>query len=162
MKLNVGCGYDHREGYVNLDRVMIKGVNCVFDLDSGDNLPFPDNTFDEILAFHILEHITDMGFVMKELYRVLKPDGQLIIRYPYYTHPNAWFGIDHKRCLTHDVFRQFYYKAPKEYYIDTPKFREFSYEYHLTGVGKLMKPFVSWMRHLCNILILEEEVTLTK
>jgi SAM-dependent methyltransferase len=46
------------------------------------NLPFDDNKFDIILCNHVLEHIPDDTKAMKELYRVLKPNGMAILQIP--------------------------------------------------------------------------------
>ena len=46
------------------------------------NLPFPDNEFDLILCNHVLEHIPDDTQAMKELYRVMKPNGMGIFQIP--------------------------------------------------------------------------------
>lgn len=45
-------------------------------------IPLPDNHFDCILCYHVLEHITDDRKAMKELFRVLKPDGWAILQSP--------------------------------------------------------------------------------
>jgi ubiquinone/menaquinone biosynthesis C-methylase UbiE len=42
-------------------------------------LPFPDNTFDLVLSFDNLEHIKEYELTMKEIVRVLKPDGRLLL-----------------------------------------------------------------------------------
>tara|TARA_Y100000815_G_scaffold201856_1_gene185487 strand:+ start:2131 stop:2883 length:753 start_codon:yes stop_codon:yes gene_type:complete len=41
------------------------------------------NSFDLILCYHILEHIVDDEKGMSELYRVLKPNGTLLIQTPF-------------------------------------------------------------------------------
>jgi len=46
------------------------------------NLPFEDNSYDVILCNHVLEHITDDTKAMKELYRVLRPNGWGIFQVP--------------------------------------------------------------------------------
>jgi SAM-dependent methyltransferase len=45
-------------------------------------LPFGDATFDKIIASEILEHLPDDVVAIDELYRVLKPGGQLAISVP--------------------------------------------------------------------------------
>lgn len=46
------------------------------------NLPFPENSFDVLLCNHVLEHIPDDTQAMKELHRVLKPEGWGIFQIP--------------------------------------------------------------------------------
>ncbi|SHJ16472.1 class I SAM-dependent methyltransferase [Algibacter luteus] len=49
------------------------------------NIEQKDATFDTIICYHILEHITDDQKAMKELYRVLKPNGKVYIQTPFKT-----------------------------------------------------------------------------
>lgn len=46
------------------------------------DISFQDNTFDCILCSHVLEHILNENKAMKELYRVLKPNGWAILQVP--------------------------------------------------------------------------------
>lgn len=45
-------------------------------------LPFENESFDTIICNHVLEHIQDDTKAMKELYRILKPDGMAILQIP--------------------------------------------------------------------------------
>mgnify|MGYP005666301721 CR=1 FL=1 len=47
------------------------------------NIEYPDETFDTIICFHILEHIPDDAQAMQELYRVLKPGGKVLVQTPF-------------------------------------------------------------------------------
>jgi len=47
------------------------------------NLPFLDNSFDCIIASEIIEHVINPEGFVKELMRVVKPKGELIITTPY-------------------------------------------------------------------------------
>ena len=47
------------------------------------NLDCDDNKVDLIICFHILEHIVDDRKAMKELFRVLKPNGICLIQTPF-------------------------------------------------------------------------------
>ena len=53
LKLNLGCGHIPLEGYVNVDRRELPGVDVVADL--GD-LPFEQGGVQEISSAHVLEH----------------------------------------------------------------------------------------------------------
>jgi predicted SAM-dependent methyltransferase len=46
-------------------------------------LHFPDNNFDIVIANHVLEHVSDDGEAMRELYRVLKNQGIAILQVPF-------------------------------------------------------------------------------
>lgn len=85
MKLNLGSGNDKREGYTNVDNSLLFGPDEVVDLNSA--WPWPDNSIDEVVARHVLEHLrlrpTD---VMRNIYRVLKPGAKAIVTVP---HPRS-------------------------------------------------------------------------
>lgn len=49
---------------------------------SAESLPFEDNTFDVVFSSHVLEHVTNENNALKEMSRVLKPTGKLIIGMP--------------------------------------------------------------------------------
>jgi len=61
-----------------------------------DNLPFTDSSIDQVLMFNILEHIYNHNFLTGEVYRVLKPGGQVLGFAPFFinVHPDP-----------HDYFR---------------------------------------------------------
>lgn len=50
-------------------------------------ISYPDDTFDVILCSHVLEHVPDDRRALRELHRVLKPDGWAIINVPLTAEP---------------------------------------------------------------------------
>jgi SAM-dependent methyltransferase len=102
-KLNLGCGKNIRKGWTNLDVKKRKGVDIVHDLNKFP-YPFNDETFDMILAEHVLEHVDNFPKTMSEIYRILKPRGKLVVYVPYYTSPNAWSHPEHRRAFTYLTF----------------------------------------------------------
>ena len=46
-------------------------------------LKFEDNSFDSILCTQVLEHVYDHHTVIKEIHRVLKPNGHIILTVPF-------------------------------------------------------------------------------
>ena len=75
MKLNLGCGSKILENYTNLDKLDYYNPNVVHDLEVTP-YPFEDNSVDEILMCHILEHVGQdpdiFNNIIKELYRICK------------------------------------------------------------------------------------------
>ncbi len=96
-KLNLGCGEAKKDGYVNIDWQPIVKPDILHNLNVFP-YPFSDNDFDLIEAFHILEHLDKPFLVMKELHRILKPGGILIIKVPHFsrgfTHVEHTHGLD--------------------------------------------------------------------
>ena len=45
-------------------------------------IKFPESSFDLIVAFSVFEHIHDSKEIIKEMFRVLKPNGRLLIGMP--------------------------------------------------------------------------------
>ncbi|MCJ7640692.1 MAG: sulfatase-like hydrolase/transferase, partial [Desulfobacterales bacterium] len=80
--LDLGCGSNKAPGFFGADRFPLPGVDIILNLNRP--LPFGDNTFDLIVARHSLEHVTDLMFTMKEIYRVCKHGAQVCIVAPYY------------------------------------------------------------------------------
>lgn len=51
------------------------------DLDT-ETLPFEKETFEVVVASHVIEHLKNPGYAIKEMYRVLKTNGLLIVGTP--------------------------------------------------------------------------------
>lgn len=47
------------------------------------NIPFPDSTFDYVIASEILEHVPDPALFINVLVRLIKPHGKLLVTTPY-------------------------------------------------------------------------------
>jgi len=64
---------------------------------AGESLPYPTDTFDLILSHEVLEHVMDDVQAVREMLRVLKPGGRVVIfvpnrGYPFETHGIFWGG----------------------------------------------------------------------
>lgn len=104
--LNIGCGFSQIIGAVNVDAFEICHPDVVADLNQP--LPFADDSFDHIQAWHVMEHLPNWWGCFQECIRVLRPGGTMEIRVPdessktamtYRDHvftfgPNSFTGID--------------------------------------------------------------------
>lgn len=64
---------------------------------AGENLPFPSSTFDLVLSHEVLEHVQDDRQAIREIVRLLRPGGRLVLfvpnrGYPFETHGIYWNG----------------------------------------------------------------------
>jgi len=63
----------------------------------GQSLPFRDGSFDAVISIAVLEHVTDPFACARELYRVVKPGGKLLISVPFlqpeHGYPHHYFNM---------------------------------------------------------------------
>jgi len=85
-KINLGCGYDRREGYLNVDTDARTNPDLLADVREMPSLP--SGHFDEIVALDVLEHLprVDTDRALAEWSRLLRPGGTIRIRVPSYLH----------------------------------------------------------------------------
>lgn len=69
----IGTDIDNKA--INKANEMNKFNNCSFVVADGMNLPFDNDMFDIIICNHIYEHVPDDKSLIKEINRVLKPNG---------------------------------------------------------------------------------------
>jgi predicted SAM-dependent methyltransferase len=116
-KLNVGCGKDIRKGWVNLDSKKLAGVDVAHDINKAP-WPFKANEFDEILCQDVLEHAEDIISTMKEIHRVLKPNGIARIRVPHFTSANAYNDPTHTHFFAWNSFDYFQKSSQYHFYVN--------------------------------------------
>lgn len=64
---------------------------------AGERLPFPDSSFEFVLSHEVLEHVADDRLAVREMVRVLQPEGRIALfvpnrGYPFETHGIYWRG----------------------------------------------------------------------
>ncbi|PKN08876.1 MAG: hypothetical protein CVU73_06500 [Deltaproteobacteria bacterium HGW-Deltaproteobacteria-8] len=86
--LDLGCGAKPYQSwfspsvcsYTGAD-VSGEGVDVLIEPDAP--LPFADNSFDTLLCTQVLEHVRDLGLIVGEIARVLRPGGALVASAPF-------------------------------------------------------------------------------
>ena len=96
--LDIGCGYGHfielmrdygwsvqgiEPSSKTIDCAKKKGLNVIE--TTIDDASFSDSLFDAVTMFYVLEHLSDPFSALKKIFRMLKPDGVLVIRVPHTT-----------------------------------------------------------------------------
>jgi ubiquinone/menaquinone biosynthesis C-methylase UbiE len=118
VKLNLGCGRHIKEGWVNVDCVEQPGVDVVVNFDES-KMPFEDNSVEEFLASHLIEHLSNPLSFMQELHRIAKPEATAIIRCPYGSSDDAFTDPTHVRPYFLGSFgyfsQPFYWRADYKY-----------------------------------------------
>lgn len=82
IKLNLGCGNNLIPGFTNIDKYDTE-ADVLLDMCELESM-FNENTVDEIVIYQALEHIPWHKTVptLQSCYKVLKPDGKIIIEVP--------------------------------------------------------------------------------
>ena len=82
-------GIDVRDVYLQAAHKFagLKGADAHFAASVGEALPFRNNCFDAILSFDVFEHVRSVRKVLGECWRVLRPEGVLLVLFPGYFHP---------------------------------------------------------------------------
>ena len=103
MKLNLGCGSKILDGYTNVDKFDYYKPDIVHDLETFP-YPFENNSVDEILISHVLEHIGQSPQIflqiIKEFYRICHHESLIKIFVPHPRHDNFLSDPTHVRPIT--------------------------------------------------------------
>jgi SAM-dependent methyltransferase len=100
--LDVGCGrkpykdtyFSRATAYTGVDFLTERSQPDI--VASALDLPLEDQSFDTVVSTELLEHVPDPLRALREMHRVLKPDGHLILSTPMY-----W----PRHEIPHDYFR---------------------------------------------------------
>ena len=118
-KLHLGCGSNYFPGYINLEyaKKFMKGSFKVDLIGSGMRLPFKDSSLDEILSFHVIEHLPrpvskrkpekwrpNVEDFLRESYRTLKTGGKIIIECPDFEAVLHELSINQNKEMMDHIF----------------------------------------------------------
>lgn len=145
--LDVGCGRNKVSGAVGLDRIPVPGVEVVHDLEI---FPYPleDNSFDEIYARHVIEHVASVSGFLDELHRIAKPGARLYINTPHYSYSNSWRDPTHRWHFSCYSFEYFEAGHPADYYMGQAKFRIISVRVTMLNLWRNLG--IEWLINLVN------------
>jgi SAM-dependent methyltransferase len=108
LRLNLGCGNDVREDYTNVDNFSSnpKSPNVINADLRIFPWPFQDNSADEILMNHVLEHMPDTYAVVSEIKRILRPGGFFHGQVPHMSNRIAFTHPQHFRVFVPYTFEK--------------------------------------------------------
>lgn len=109
-RLNLGSGYRKLPGYFNVDHDPQCEPDLACDLEQTP-WPIPDDCADEIVLSHVLEHLgrdpqTYLG-IIRELYRICRSDGRVLIVVPHPRHDDFLVDPTHVRPILPEQFLMF-------------------------------------------------------
>jgi predicted SAM-dependent methyltransferase len=108
LKLNLGCGSNKLEGFVNVDK--FGSPDVTHDLET---FPWPwrDSSVEEVTLVHVLEHLGRVPDVfigiMKEIYRVCRNGAHVYIVVPHPRHDDFLGDPTHVRPVTAQMMALF-------------------------------------------------------
>ncbi len=157
-RLNVGCGRNIMEGWVNLDSAPLPGVDLVCNLEKLHETPIelPDDTVELFLLSHVIEHVRDSLGLMQELWRIAIPGAMAVIRVPHGGSDDAWEDPTHVRAYFSHSFGYFsqpvYWRADYGYRADwQPERIEFRVDKHRCA-GLSHQEILARIQHERNVV----------
>ena len=109
--LELGPGKNYYVGKENeevtrVDFLKFPHIQVVHNLDKYP-YPFKDDTFDEVRASHVIEHLKDLIKTMEEIHRIAKPNAKIIIKVPYFAWSLAQGHPTHMKMFSLGSFYYF-------------------------------------------------------
>ena len=92
-RLNLGCGNTRLDGFLGVDLFPCRGMDVQHDLNLP--LPFPDDSVEEVVSHHVIEHLRDPGQFLHEIHRVCRNGALVEIVTPHFASANSFIDITH-------------------------------------------------------------------
>lgn len=97
--LHLGAGHEPLPGAVTVDLNPKTRPSVEWNLNHFP-WPFDDNSFDEIVALNILEHLDDFLATMGEIHRVSRPGARVSILVPHFSSGALFVDPTHRQYLS--------------------------------------------------------------
>lgn len=135
--LDVGCGINKHPGAIGIDRNPNTSADVIGDLDQFP-FPFRDNSFRELRAIHVIEHVSDVIRAVEEFHRLLIPGGHAVIVTPHYTDFSSFCDPTHRWHLNSFSLRYFGAGHGGYGYYSKARFREISTRVKLLALWRYL------------------------
>jgi hypothetical protein len=161
LKLNLGCGEHHKDGYINVDKY--GNPDVLLDLETFP-WPWEDNSVQEVELNHVLEHLGESAAVyfriIKELYRICKAGARIHIGVPHPRHDDFLNDPTHVRIVTPDGLLLFSKSKNREWidggYANSPLGIYLDVDFEIESVNYTLDPV--WAERLNRKEITEEYI----
>lgn len=163
--LDIGCGSGHGSNRLASKFKKVHGVdispeaiayakkywpepNIEFSIGDSMDIPFPDSSFDVVVAFEVFEHLSDWRKFLSEIKRVLKPEGVVYVSTPNKTlySPGTTKPINphHVFEMTIPEFRS----ALQEYFFLENIYGQRTPVYNDHWIWKIINPILFTFKHV--------------
>ncbi len=151
-RLNLGCGSEYREGWINIDIDPQWKTDILCDFEKG--IPLEDNSIEQVFVKHVLEHVDPrkFNFVMSEIVRVCKKNAKVVIYCPYFSCSITYKTVDHISPISYYTFDTI--KGTQLVYKHLYFFRKsFPYSSKLVnGFVRILNPILSFLPNLTPLI----------
>jgi 2-polyprenyl-6-hydroxyphenyl methylase / 3-demethylubiquinone-9 3-methyltransferase len=89
IKLNL-TGLDNDDWTISRTKINLKGKKIRIYKGDVTNMPFKTAAFDKVVISEVIEHIDNDIKALKEVKRILKPEGMMVLTTPNYDYPLFW------------------------------------------------------------------------
>ncbi len=162
VKLNLGCGKNHKAGYINVDKYGDPDIKLDLELFPW---PWDDSSVTEIVLNHVLEHLgkdTETYLnIIKEIYRISRDQALVHIAVPHPRHDDFFNDPTHVRIITPEGIGMFSKKNNekwiKEGYANTPLGIYLNVDFEIIHIA--IKLDSLWTQMLNEKKMSEEEIS---
>jgi len=162
--LEIGCGEGRgvellapkADSYTAVDKIeeVVKSLSAKYPESSFIQanippLPFEDNSFDSVVSFQVIEHIKDDATYLKEINRILKPDGKAYISTPNIKMTlsrNPWHIREYTAQELTDLCKKYFTKVIMKGVAGNEKVMEY-HEQNRASVNRIMRFDVFNLQH---------------
>jgi len=106
--LILGAGAMPYPNATNVDRRPVEGIDITQHLNEKTWSNIPSDTYDTIIAEHIIEHVDERLWFLEECRRIGRQGATLILEVPHYKHIYAHSMLDHRWTFTQQSFDDSY------------------------------------------------------
>lgn len=141
--------------------------NVDFTATAVDSLPFPDDLLDTVLFLEVLEHLEDDGAALREIWRLLRPGGKLVVSVPVPPgEVNEDFEWGHKR-EGYELSAIVHLLTASGFEVEKHAFAEFKFSRRAARAVRWWRQtirlpapiFLSWIAYLDHVLDRSKTVT---